>query len=46
MSEWDGYDDWPDADEQLCLYTGEQCIGDPGFCEECPILLEREEASP
>ena len=26
----------------ICPYTGEQCYGDPYFCEECPVMYEEE----
>lgn len=29
-----------EEEENLCDYTGEECIGDKGFCEECEIFLE------
>jgi len=25
--------------EELCNLTGEDCTGDPGFCEECPVMV-------
>ena len=29
----------PTAPEELCNLTGESCVGDPGFCEECPVMV-------
>lgn len=28
-----------EEEEDLCDYTGDPCIGDKGFCEECEIML-------
>ena len=28
-----------DEDIEICNYTGEECIGDPMFCEECVVTL-------
>jgi hypothetical protein len=36
---------WPneeEIEEELCDYTGEECIGDKMFCEECTVLTEEE----
>jgi len=32
-----------EEDVELCHITGEECMGDPLFCEECPIMLDEEE---
>jgi hypothetical protein len=41
MSEVNDYEDDEDIEpEDYCDYTGEICIGDPMFCEECPVMLE------
>lgn len=41
------YNQWLDGeeeeDEELCDYTGEPCIGDSLFCEECSIMIGEEE---
>lgn len=37
------FDDF-EREEMLCHITGQPCIGDPLFCEECPIMLDDEEA--
>lgn len=29
-----------EEDEELCDYTGDLCIGDKMFCEECEVLQE------
>jgi hypothetical protein len=39
------YDPNPCVDEteeeiEFCDYTGEECIGNKLFCEECPVLTE------
>jgi hypothetical protein len=39
------YDPVPATDEEeedTCGYTGEPCIGDPLFCEECEVMQEME----
>jgi hypothetical protein len=28
-----------DEDIEICDYTGEECIGNPMFCEECMIVI-------
>ena len=33
------YDEDDKPDQEICDITGEECIGDPMFCEECPISL-------
>jgi len=29
--------------EELCHLTGDECIGDPMFCEECPVMVPQME---
>ena len=29
--------------EELCDFTGEECIGDKRFCEECSVLTDEDE---
>lgn len=42
-----GSDEEEDDQEPPCDYTGEDCIGDRRFCEECPILTDEwEEEKP
>ena len=41
------YNTWLDSvdeDEEIeyCDYTGEECIGNKLFCEECPMMEEEE----
>lgn len=31
-----------DDEDYTCDITGEECIGDPAFCEECPIMTEED----
>lgn len=33
-----GLPDQDEDDEELCDYTGDLCIGDKLFCEECPVF--------
>lgn len=36
----DPYWEEEEEDEPECEYTGELCLGDPYFCEDCPIFHE------
>lgn len=42
MSQEGEYDTGEDVleEEDICNYTGEQCIGDKMFCEECPVFKD------
>lgn len=42
------YDPYPNCEENeeedLCDYTGDQCIGNKLFCEECDVFREEGES--
>jgi len=47
LDDWSGLKGFPwrpdtildEEPEELCNLTGEGCVGDPGFCEECPVMV-------